>query len=169
MSQSTRAAPEAQPASRRAEERVMNYRRRRVLRSSLFFSIITIVMIVVAMAQRDRQAERGGLDAAKTAAAVLHDAYVRERFLPLQMPADAARRGVNAQSWSFNITYPERARNSGRVGVCCLNPPVDLFLQEDVRFVVVFDGGDFDVLRLDESAFRQQAQALGFSTVLKNR
>lgn len=169
MSQATQSTPSAQQASERAEERVMNYRRRRVLRSGLIFSGITAVMIAAALAQRDREAERAGQEHAEKAAAVLTEAYVRERFLPLQMPADAVKKGVNPQIWSFNITYPQEARKSGRVGVCCMSPPVDLFLRDDARFIIVFDGSDFHVVRQDESAFREQAAALGFTTVLQNQ
>lgn len=162
MTQTGREADRLHQAAARVEERVMYTRRRRVLRGSALIVGITGLMVYLAVGQRDREAERGGLDTANRIARGLREVHARDQFLPLQIPESVLRQGVERGQWTFNVTYPEQVVKSGRSGVCCTNPPIDLFLQDDVRFVVVFDGRDFIVQRLSEPQFREQAASLGF-------
>lgn len=166
-----------QTAADRAARRTLLQRRRRVWRSLVLFVVVTAVMVLVSMAQRDYQSVRTCRQRLEYTCAELQKLLERGDKAPQSLPlprADGGREsaGVNGgvdddayftlrARYFYNARYGRAAAREKRVGVCCCEQPHRLYLRADGRHVIVFDGQRYDLIWMAEQEFRRQAAELG--------
>lgn len=143
--------------------RTFYHRRNRIVLNILLIVGICSAMVYVSMLQRDSQKLknlRTSVDRVVAALVESHQtAHAPLAFLP----------GPNGQSVSdvsgayfYNIRYISMHQRRGSpVGVFCSREPATLFLQEDGRYIVLYNGEGFSVQWMPEPEFDQQARGLG--------
>jgi hypothetical protein len=156
--------------------RSMARRRLRVWLNVAAFIVITGVMVVLSIVQRDQDALRGRFATSREhleyARDELQELYDQHRIvapaelpLPLQLEAATPEQAEEAyaqlrQQYVYNLRYG-RVRK-GRVGVCYDASPHSFYLKPYQRHVLIFEDGRYKVLTLTEDEFQRQAEALGF-------
>lgn len=161
-----RASGTTHQAAERANLRVMHERARRIwVRLSLVI-VVTVAIIVLALAQRDNQTIRRQSRIAQQIAAEMREAYEQRRALSdLTL---LAQQPALAEDYYFNPSYSIQAERRGRAGVCAPRRQVRLFLREDGRHVVLFDGTTFTVAWMSEAQFAERSAELGLELALAN-
>ncbi len=159
----------------RALIRTMVQRRRRVWLNIAAILVIMALMVVLSMAVRDDQAVRGTVRDCRAALEVagerLQVALDRGIFppptLPLpreELPASAdraAREAADERHLDRLLRYeydPQHRRRAsgGPVRVAYDLEPHGLYLQEDQRHVLLFDGTRYTVATLSEAEFQRR-------------
>lgn len=148
----------------RARLRTLRGRRRRFWRRVAILATVMVLMILVALANRDAQHLRAVRQQAGGIAAALQERYAARGRLPLRFP-DALERNLH-ERYYFNPRYADQRYWRERVGVCCLRQPLRFYVRPAGRMVVIFDGENFSAQWLSEEQFRTEAQALGFESLL---
>jgi len=158
--------------TQQARLHTMFRRRRRFWRRAITFTVVTVVIVLVVLTNRDTQRIRGERDNALMVASVLQASYDARgrKELPLSLdfkPEDAAL----GRRYAFNILYVIDKKSRENVGVCWLKDPVRFFVRSEGRWVVVFDktSDRFDAVWVKEDRFREEAARLGFAHLLGNR
>jgi hypothetical protein len=146
--------------SDRAKVRIMTYRRRRILRGGGLFVAGSLIMILMALANRDAQERRGGADQAEKLVAILQRAYENSGYPPQRFPDEAAKQNIPTDQYYFNSMYSSQAGSGGTVGVCYRDQ--DLFLSPDGYYVTLFAGGHYRWEWMEDQTFKQRAAQLGF-------
>ncbi len=155
-------------ATQRARRRTLLERRKRFWRRIALFLVVTVVMVLVALANRDMLHRRDILEKAAIVASALQQAYdSHQQDPPLRIPDDLlARYETLRRDYYFNVLYVEQQRSRPQVGVCCLKKPVRFFLRSDGRMVILFEEKKFTAKWMTEGQFRDRASALGFDSTL---
>ena len=149
--------------TQRARLRTLSQRRKRLWRRIAILVIVTIVMVLVALLNRDTQHLREQRKLGQKIADALQEDYAsRGNWAPLGFPLDEGLKG-QGQRYYFNIFYDGREK----VGVCCLKKPVRFFVRTEGRIVILFDGEHFSSRWMPESEFRAKAGQLGFGDLLR--
>jgi hypothetical protein len=178
MSQSA-APPAVTSVVDRAAIRTMSQRRRRVWINVAVFVLVTTVMVLLSMAQRDYQSVRDCWKRMNGTGQELQKLLSRGEAAPLllplpqprELPANASqaerdRRDdeflLMRQHYFYNAHYgrPQAQQRQRPVGVCCCAALHHLYLRTNGRHVIVFDGQRYELRWLTESEFRRQAAVL---------
>jgi hypothetical protein len=177
------------PASRelprpadRVALRTMAQRRRRVWRNIILMVVTSGLVLLLSVIGRDEQSLRGPIqdsyEELEYARAELQDAFDRGGLAPPRLPlpprgelppdaSPAQRERFEEEQLDrlLRYTYNQAHRWQGQperpAFVCYNQGPLDLFLREDRRHLILFDGTQYTLETLTESAFRQRAAALG--------
>ena len=150
----------------RVRTRTFLHRRGRLLRGIALFVPVTAVIVYLSMLQRDTQAMKVGETNARMIADAMQTQLTAEHVPPQRMPdLPAPYQGV-VERYYFNYFYGNKLQTSQVVGVCAMRQSTRLFLREDGRFVVLFDGSKFWSEWMTEAQFAQRAKALGISIEL---
>jgi hypothetical protein len=156
-------------ATQRARWRTLLERRKRFWRRILLLVLVTVIMVLVALANRDMLLRREVQKRAALVARALQHAYTnRPQDPPLRIPDLPAPYEKLHQDFYFNIFYVDQQATRPRVGVCCRKDPVPFLLRADGRVVILFDGKQkqFTAQWMTERKFRDEAPALGFDSSL---
>jgi len=157
-------------ASQRARWRTLLERRRRFWRRTVLFVLVTVVMVLAALANRDMVHRRDIQGKATIVANALQQAYARRQHdPPLRFPELPEPYQELHKHYHFNIFYANQQKSRRRVGVCCLQDPVRFLLRADGRMVILFDGKQFTPQWMTEREFRAAAPALGFDSSLLDK
>ncbi|HMQ16676.1 MAG TPA: hypothetical protein PKC49_11950 [Phycisphaerae bacterium] len=163
----TRPSPEHTPEAERVWLRTYRQRSRRIWRQLVLVAVVTVVIVVLSLAQRDLQAQRWERRDLDRLAASL-----RGRLETEGGPADLlALMRLDDPLWNryqLNDGYARQGWRGSEIGVGCSRSVVALFLQEDGRFVLLFDGAAYRVEWLTERDFRGRAAALGLELALRD-
>jgi hypothetical protein len=154
-------------ASQRATVRVMAERRWRLWRRLAVIVVVSAVIVLLALLQRDTQSRRGFERDAERLAAEFEGELAR-RGVPPDIFLFAQRDDPAIAEFYFNTSYSLRFGDGEAVGVCCMRAPLGLFLQEDGRYVILFDGKSFAVRWMTESEFRSRAPELGLASAVSH-
>lgn len=100
-------------------------------------------------------------------AAVLRETYLRRQDPPLRFPRLDPPDERLHEDYEYNMFYANQAKRSPRVGVCCSKEPVKFFVLTEGRVVILFDGEEYSSQWMPEREFRDQADRLGFGSLLK--
>jgi hypothetical protein len=146
----------------RVRERTLSERKRRVALNAVLVVIVTGGMILAAMAQRDTQAIRSARRLCDDLAAGLQLSLAREGRATVRMPDLGERTQVAQDIYRFNPFYADMVRIRSPIGVFGMREPLDLYLREEGRFVVLFDGTRYEAAWLAEKDYQGQARDLGF-------
>lgn len=152
--------------SARVLERTLRERRRRLARNIAIYGIISLAMILLAMAQRDAQTVQSAKKYAALLAESLQAEFDAEGIHPLAFPELDPGLKFLGDRYYFNGLYVKDLSASSRVGVCSQRQPVSVFLRSAGRYVVLFDGQRFQNSWLSEADFHRQARELGFDSLL---
>ncbi|MFH1746493.1 MAG: hypothetical protein ABIG44_05545 [Planctomycetota bacterium] len=164
----------------RAARRRMTERRRRVWLNLLLFGVVLVVAVLLSMAQRDHQSVRS-CDQRLTVTCqelqkMLAQGKVAPKNLPLPLPgseygdamlseeeaaADDEAFFVMRAHYFYNAHYARQSASGQRVGVCCCANAHALYLREDGRHVVLFDGENYELVWMTEEEYQRQAAELG--------
>ncbi|MFO0840522.1 MAG: hypothetical protein U1D55_18600 [Phycisphaerae bacterium] len=149
----------------RAGLRTMTQRRSRVIRSLVTVTIVTIGMLVLALAQRDQQAIRQcRAQVDRTIARLRHDQAAGHVPTTLHDPSTD---DPNAPDhFAYNPLYAQLRRNTPLVGVACCAEPHQLYLRSAGRHLIVFDGKDFRSEWVREDQLAARLETLAFSRFL---
>lgn len=178
MSDTSPPAPPGTVADR-AALRAMAERRWRVWINVAAFVLATALILVLSMAQRDHESVQKCHERMDYARQQLQDLLAQGQLVPLrlplpegeQLPADASpaereQREEDALSrrehYFYNMRYARSLGRSTPVGVCCCKYPHRLYLHQDGRHVIIFDGEQYELVWLTETEFRRQEKTLGF-------
>jgi hypothetical protein len=154
-------------ATLRARQRTLFERRKRFWRRIALFLLVTIVIVLVALANRDLLQWRDIQKKAALVANALQQTYTdRKQDPPLRFPDLPEPYQELHKRYHFNIFYADQQKSRRRVGVCCLQDPARFFLRADGRTVILFDGKQFTARWMTESEFRAAALGLGFDSSL---
>jgi hypothetical protein len=170
MNASDTARPADFTLAQRAQAQTLSRRRRRLAWRVILFTIITAVMIFVAVINRDTMELRDQ----RRIGALMVKAFERkaaERHSPpLTFPYETSpiQTDLPYERFYLNIFYAGQARPGAPSGVCCLKQPVSFYIRTEGRTVILYDGAHFDSEWMTESEFRSRAQELGFSYLLTN-
>lgn len=148
----------------RVSLRVMARRRRHVLRNGLVVLVVTAVMVVLSLANRDWQDVRRcreNLDYAVGEFRRTIDSRLLPRAFP-QRPETRSAPGVHYHYQPLSVVLDMKR---GTVGICCCARPHRLFLDRDGRHVVTYDGKDFAVRWVTEREFADRAATLGLTVL----
>jgi hypothetical protein len=161
----------AREADERIVRRTMIERRRRVLRSVAAVAFVSLVMIVLAAMNRDREAIDSCEQRMRHAVRMLQDNHKQWLKDPARFPLDIVRdRLGEAWNWSVfeNTRFTEQAAYLSAVGVCCCERPHGRLFRPGLRRAIVYHVRDetYSVRTLTESEFAKQADALGLGGVL---
>jgi hypothetical protein len=158
----------------------MAERRWRVWINICVFVLATALILVLSMAQRDHQSVQTCFERMdyirQQLEGLLGKGEVAPRHLPLPEveppPSDASldeRERYEEEVLSrrehyfYNTRYGAAAATpDAPTGVCCCKAPHRLYLREDGRHVIIFDGEQYELIWLTESEFRRREKALGF-------
>jgi len=172
-----------QVAARTAAEQTLARRRRRVWRNLTLIMVITGIMVVLSMAERDNQSLRGSIETCRRnlefAAGRLQEAFDRGEPAPprVPLPQDPAPPGLSpADQEAYQDAQLDRilhyhyepmhrkALSPGRTAIICYCvKPHHLYLRDDRRHVILFDGRKYQVACLGETEFRRRAAELGIA------
>jgi hypothetical protein len=169
-------APAAKNVADRAALRTMSQRRRRVWINVSAFALLTGLMVLLSMAQRDEQAVRSCHDRLAFAADELQNRLSRGVTavdnLPLPGSTGVAKVATgqprnedeafeNRVHYFYNADWWRGRHRRRVVGVCSCAAPHQLFLRPDGRHVIVFDGQRYELRWMTESEFARQAPEFG--------
>lgn len=156
----------ASDASERVARRTLVERRRRVLRRVLFVVAVTLVMVVITVANRDQQsidACKQRMEYAVKALREHHSEWLRDpqKFsLPLleAQLGDAWRDHV-LDNWRFT----EEAAFAREVGVCCCERPHSPMFLPAGRYVIIYHvaAQQYELKWMTEREFAEHAEELG--------
>lgn len=138
-------------------------RRRVFWRRVAIFTVATIGMLLLALANRDNQHWRSARKEAAAIVAVFQEKFEARgqlllRFPDLQPPYDR---------YDINILYAEQQKWHGRAGVCVQRAPTVFYFRSAGRIVIVFDGKKFGWEWLTEPEFQDRADSFGFGSLSK--
>jgi hypothetical protein len=170
-----------QAATKAAALQTLTRRRRRVWRNLILITIITAVMVALSMAERDNQSLRGSVKACRDnlefAAAKLQEAFDRGQPAPtrLPLPQDPAPPGLSPAAleayqdaqldrilhYHYEPTHRKAVSPGRKTIICYCVKPHALYLHDDRRHVILFDGQKYEVASLSETEFRRRAAELG--------
>jgi hypothetical protein len=149
----------------RVRERTRHERQRRVWRALLLGVLVTALMVLLAVLNRDTQQLRLTRRVAVDIVSKLQAQFEHEGQPPLQLP-DLPQHGRYAEGWFMNLLYAEMARASRPVGVACLRRPAPMFLQATGRYVILFDRERYYSEWWTQPEFEARAAGLGFGPLL---
>src|SRR5262245_54210852 len=116
-----------QPVSQRATVRVMAERRWRVWRRLAMIVVVSAVIVLLNLLQRDTQSKRGFEKHAEAIAAELQKEFEARKIAPDIFRLTQKKDPVLA-AFFFNTGYAFESRRDGsEIGVCCLRAPLGLF------------------------------------------
>lgn len=155
-------APQTQAdVARRVRERTLAERKRRIWRNALFFVAVTIAMLYIALAERDRQAVRNAADTGRRLAAALQQDFDQQGRLPSRVPDLGERYRLALAQFMTNSIYTSQYPTLNPVAVMFSKQPVTLYFRPPGRIVVLLEKKAFRSEWLDESVFRERRAALG--------
>lgn len=137
----------------RVARRTLSQRRRRVWRELLLLGVGTVIMVIVAMANRDYQAVENARTRMERVAAYLQKLHNNKRPFPLEIPMLKGDDAEARELYLYNSLFTDSLLRRREVAVCYRIRPMRLFLRTDGNFVLVFDGKNFRVewLTVDEA------------------
>ena len=153
--------------SERVARRTLAQRRRRVLASALTVILITLVMLLLTILNRDEQAVRACRERMEQALVTFqqhHEEWLRDP-LKFPLPSVEAQLGdVWREHVLDNWRYTEQAAAADDVGVCCCERPHSRLFRPSGRHVIVFNvpGQKYGLRWMDEDDFVRRADELGF-------
>ena len=128
------------------QQRVRRERNARLLRGIGLTVLVTVVMVMLAISNRDQQAYKRSSQSMQELVALLEN----QPGVRIRLPNS---------KWVFNTRFRDLANERGKGGVCAR--PVDLFLWPDGWHVVVLDGETYEVLWMNADDFEAAAPDLG--------
>jgi uncharacterized Zn finger protein (UPF0148 family) len=156
------AAPQTQAdVARRVRERTLVERKRRIWRNAMFFVIVTIAMLYVALAERDRQAVRNATDIGRRLATALQQDFDQQGRLPNRVPDLGQQYRLALTQFMTNPIYTSQYPTLDPVAVMFTKQPVSLYFRPPGRVVVLLERKTFRSEWLDEAAFHERRSALG--------
>lgn len=136
-------------------------RRGRLIRQVSLYLVITMAMLLAAIANRDSQAIRNSAARAQRIADALQREFDELHAPPLHLPSLGPSSGVLPTRYLFNFAYPRMQSVRGVVGVTCPREPTRLFVRADGRHVVLFDGTRYSVQWVRQDEFAASAARWG--------
>lgn len=159
------ARPDPRALSQQIQLRLRRERNRRLLRGVLVLVVVTGLLIVLAITNRDRQAIRHSHRVGIRLTRAFQAEFDRTGIAPRRLPPVNLRARHIRDAVIFNVYYPDQIRTARVVGVCCNRSPVSMYLDPPGRHVVLFDGREFQLEWMLETEFRERAYALGFASL----
>ncbi len=160
----------ATPASDEAALRTLGQRRRRVWRSVLLVVLLTLVMVMLSVMNRDQQAIDSCRERMEYAVREFQRQFDEHGISPTALPLpqdtpDAAAR--MREHVLYNYLYTESALTE--VGVCCCRYPHSRLFQPAGRHVITFNvrDGRYLLRWVKEEEFRQKADDLGLRVPIR--
>ncbi len=149
----------------------MAQRRRRVWLNIGGFVLVTGLMVVLSMLQRDQQSIVSCRERLVFATRELQKRLGRGQTELVDLPLPDSK-GDSAQPQSeeafenrahyfYNSDWWREQPKRKVVGVCCCAAVHDLFLRPDGRHVIVFDGTKYELRWMTEAEFARQGPELG--------
>ncbi len=153
-------------ALERAGLRTMTQRRRRIQRSLATVGLVTVVMLLLALLQRDQQSTRQCRRQVDAAIEGFRHAHRVGRVPPTTFPSVPQADAEAPDHFAYNILYAQLVRSTNPVGVFCCAEPHRLYLHESGRHLVTFDGQDFHVSWVPAGEFARRLEVSAFSRYL---
>lgn len=152
--------------------RTLRERRRRVWRSVLTFVVVTTVLVLLSIANRDESAIRSCHGRMMAARDALQQVYDRGRPVPPQLPllADVDPKDEHQQQIVhlrshayYNVLHDCRLNAAREVGVCACRGNHTRLIGDAGRWVIVFNSArrQYEVRWMDREEFERQADELG--------
>lgn len=152
----------------RALLETMRRRRRRIIQHVALYIFATAVIIVLAMLQRDSAAIGRSKQYMEHVRDGLAEAYT-EGHLPTELPAPSGIEDDEVENWRGKHLYlpnnVARLYAHDEVVICCSDPPVRMYLQQEGRHVVLFDGEQFELVWMSDREFRRRAEDLAVKPI----
>lgn len=161
MNVETTAPRSNEEIAQRVRERTRAERKRRIWRNGLFFVAVTIVMLYIALLERDRQAVRNASDIGQRLAQALQDQMQKDGQLPSRVPDLGPRYRLAAAQFIPNAMYAAQSATLSPVAVMHTKQPISLYCRAAGRVVVLFENRAFRSEWMDERVFRERRAALG--------
>lgn len=166
-------------ATSKPQRRAVERRRLRVWANVAGFLVVTAIMVVLSMAQRDTQSMQRCERNLEFASGRLQAMLAEGRYAPLNLPLPGMEEETtnprvraleeNAgvvqvrEHYFYNSRYRPPRDEETWVGVCCCRASHRLYLFPEGRHVLVFNGSGYEIRWLLEADFRAQAAELGFN------
>ncbi|MBW7907148.1 MAG: hypothetical protein LC135_10300 [Phycisphaerae bacterium] len=163
----TRPSPEHTPEAERVWLRTYRQRSRRIWRQLVLVAVVTVVIVILSLAQRDLQAQRWERRELDRLAESLQSRLATEGGA-VDLVALMRLDDPLWNRYQFNDGYARQGWRGSEIGVGCSRSVVALFLKEDGRFVLLFDGAAYRVEWLTEREFRRRAASLGLELALRD-
>ncbi len=162
-------SPAEREIAQRVRERVMRERRLRLIRNTVFVGLISLVMLYVALLQRDAQALRTWNAEAKRLAGFFQAEFDLTGAPPLDFPENAADPNYRGDYREFlrsryrlNPLYPQKLAAIRPVGVAVLNDPERMYLRPAGKIVILFDGERYSGEWMPDEEIKGRMRSLGF-------
>lgn len=166
MSPDTSTLSNPSVASDRVALRTLGERRRRVLRRVLFVVVVSLVMLVITIANRDQQSIdscKKRMEYAVSALREHHSDWLRDpQKFPLRLIAEQMGdvwRDHVLDNWRFS----EQAAFAREVGVCCCERPHNPLFLPPGRHLIIYHVAkrEYELKWMTEREFARRAEELG--------
>jgi hypothetical protein len=155
--------------SDRVSLRVMRARKWRIWRNLLLMTVVTAVIIVLAMLQRDSQSMRRAARETQHIVSAFHRTQEATGTLPERLPPLENRPADVWNAYYFNPAYTRQAQRGELTGVVCPRDDLRMYLGESGRYIVVYRAGQFESRWMKADEFKQAATRLGLGPAAKSQ
>jgi hypothetical protein len=158
--------------SDRVALRTLGERRRRVLRNVLFVVVVSLVMLVLTVANRDQQAIDGCKERMEYAVKTLREHH-REWLRDPQKFALPLIEAHLGDTWRYHVLdnwrFTEQAAFAREVGVCCCERPHSPLFLAAGRHVIIYHVAEqeYELKWMTEREFARRAEELGLRVSIR--